>query len=380
MEKQNKVIKENNNRIGLCMIVKNESAIIERCLSSLIDIIDEYLIVDTGSTDNTIEKIQSFFTKHSKVTGKVLTHEWKNFGHNRTLSMQEAQSHLTVDWLLTIDADMILINKGFDSSKLDKSIGAYKIFQHDGPLSYTNFRLLNTKHSWKSIGVTHEFVESDNHSRELLKSLEINDIGDGGAKSDKFERDIRLLEQGLIDEPNNTRYMFYLANSYKDTEQWNKAIKWYERRIAAGGWYEEVTCSYEYIGICYEQLGKHEQAIETWLKCFEYNPNRAESLHHVGKNLREREQYHLAYLYISHAKKIKFPQNDILFINHEVYDWKVNDEYAVIAYWCGQYQESKDACEFLLSNNKTPEIQKARIQENLWFCKKALGEYDKKLK
>ncbi len=324
------------------MIVKNESAIIERCLSSLVNIIDEYLIVDTGSVDNTVEKITQFFEKHPQITGKVLQHEWKNFGYNRTISMQEAKAQLNVQWLLAIDADMVLQNLGFNANHLNSKIGAYQIIQNNGSLSYANLRLLNTNHNWKSIGVTHEFLESENHKRELLNTLTIHDIGDGGAKSDKFQRDLKLLKDGLIQEPNNTRYMFYLANTYKDVQNYSRAIEWYQKRIAAGGWIEEITCSYEYMGICYENSGNHDLAVHTWLLGFEYNPARAESLYHASKNLRERQQYNLAYLYANRAKQITYPFQDILFVNKDVYDYLIDYELTISAYYADPTRDMRN--------------------------------------
>jgi glycosyltransferase involved in cell wall biosynthesis len=360
------------NKIGLCMIVKNESAIIERCLSSLVNIIDEYLIVDTGSTDTTIEKIRQFFANYPQITGQVLTHEWKNFGHNRTLLFQEARVKLNVDWFFTIDADMVLENLGFVPQNLNAQIGAYQIIQNNGFLSYANLRLLNAKYSWQSIGVTHEFLDSENSQSELLKTLRIHDIGDGGAKADKFERDIYLLEQGLLEEPNNSRYMFYLANSYKDIRNYSSAIEWYKKRIKRGGWIEEITCSYEYLGICYESLGETELAIQTWLRGFEYNPKRAESLYRACKNLRERGEYNLAYMYAKTAKAIKYPVNDVLFINREIYEYLIDQELSIITYYVNPTEDIRGIFANLLRKN----VNYENIIANYKFYAKSLYEIE----
>lgn len=59
----------------------------------------------------------------------------------------------------------------------------------------------------------------------------INDIGDGGSKADKFIRDIKLLSKGLEENPNNDRYTFYLANSYRDSGNYEKAIEYFKREL-----------------------------------------------------------------------------------------------------------------------------------------------------
>jgi len=342
----------NKNRIGLVMIVKNESSVIQRCLSNTIGVIDEYLIVDTGSTDNTIQLIKDFFAEYPEIKGQVVSSVWKNFGYNRTESLKFAKELLNVEWLLTIDADMILVNDGFDKSKLDSKIGAYQFYQKNGTLKYANVRLMNNKYNWQSIGVTHEFLSSEEDSRKILEQLWINDIGDGGAKGDKFERDIKLLEQGLIDEPNNVRYMFYLANSYKDTQQWEKAIKWYNERIKRGGWIEEVTCSYEYLGKCYEGLGKLPQAVDVWMEGYEKNPHRAECLYNAIRVLRIQKKNHIAYHLLELAKKIPFPKNDVLFVNHNVYDHLIDTETTILAYYADPNRDVRGIFKELIANPK----------------------------
>lgn len=102
-----------------------------------------------------------------------------------------------------------------------------RLFDHDawslyqgGPGFYNkNTRLIRNRPGNSYWGVTHEYIQIvDGSSMGTFTpdELFINDIGDGGSKSNKFDRDIQLLTQGLVDLPNNDRYTFYLANSYRD--------------------------------------------------------------------------------------------------------------------------------------------------------------------
>jgi glycosyltransferase involved in cell wall biosynthesis len=75
--------------ICLNMIVKNESRVIERLLTSVAPLIDAYCICDTGSTDNTIEIIESFMTKR-KIPGKIVHEPFRDFGYNRTFAAKAA--------------------------------------------------------------------------------------------------------------------------------------------------------------------------------------------------------------------------------------------------------------------------------------------------
>ena len=88
----------------LNMIVKNESKIITRLLTSVLPIIDTYCICDTGSTDNTIELIETFF-KERGISGKIVNEAFKNFAHNRNFALKSAQG--MSDFVLLLDADLI---------------------------------------------------------------------------------------------------------------------------------------------------------------------------------------------------------------------------------------------------------------------------------
>ena len=130
-------------KICLCSIVKNESKIIERMLDSTKGICDFYSIADTGSTDETVKIIKKWY-KNNDVKGMVHHHEWKNFGHNRTLVLKASrESFKKADYLLCIDADMVLINNNFNSDNLTER--AYLIAQESNTSKYFINRILSTK-------------------------------------------------------------------------------------------------------------------------------------------------------------------------------------------------------------------------------------------
>ncbi|MEP9411523.1 MAG: glycosyltransferase family 2 protein, partial [Candidatus Brocadia sp.] len=106
--------KTSNDRptISACMIVKNEEKFLPQCLKSIKDAVDEIIIVDTGSTDKSVEIAQSF-------GAKVYHHPWNNsFSEARNHSL----SYATCDWILQIDADETL--EQADIPLLHKSITA----------------------------------------------------------------------------------------------------------------------------------------------------------------------------------------------------------------------------------------------------------------
>ena len=362
------------NSIVLNMIVKNEAKIIERCINSVYDLIDSWCIVDTGSTDGTQELIKKLLKDKP---GELLEKPWVNFGYNRNEALQHARKW--GDWILLTDADMVLVNEGFDKSKMDRKVEAYDIIQVNHGTSYYNFRILNTEKEWKCIGVTHEYYDCEGglKVRDQIKTLWFNDISDGGSKDDKFERDIRLLTQGLKDEPWNSRYMFYLAQSYRDTQQWDESIHWYQKRIDMGGWDEEVWYSQYMVGWCMIHRGDDWYSfMPEIMKAWTMRPWRCEPIWILGVEARKRNMLPQAYALSKAAAQIPFPDKDLLFIANPAYEFIALDEFAANAFHMGKFDESENASIHLLKNPKIDAKNRGRIRKNLWFSQKNLGKFN----
>jgi len=301
-------------------MIKNEEKILKRCLESVENLVDYFCITDTGSTDNSLAIAEEFLQTHK---GKVFNDEWKNFGHNRSLSFLNAKEYLSsvecnlnTTYGLLIDADMVFVQGKLLDQQLT-SIG-YKFIQVNGNLEYHNTRLVRMDYPWKCVGVTHEYW--DGHTESLPKSIcFIDDHNDGGSKSDKFERDERLLLQGVQDEPTNVRYVFYLAQTYKCVGKWKDAITMYKKRISMGGWADEVWYSMYMIGLCHKSLNNIHK-FEYWMqKAYDERPWRSEPLYELAKYFRETSKHHKAYYYCLVGSAIKFPENDALFVEKTPY-------------------------------------------------------------
>jgi len=325
------------------MIVKNESKIITRLLDSIVDIIDSFLICDTGSSDKTVQLINEYFLAHGK-PGKVIVEPFKNFEHNRTFALQACENNPDIDYVLLMDADMVLM-KGpeFNLDKFKNQLltaDVFHLFQGSDRFSYKNVRIVKNNMGIKYWGVTHEVISTPDgtkYSQIERSTLFIDDIGDGGAKADKFERDIRLLTQGLVEKPNNDRYTFYLANSYRDSGNKEKAIEMYKKRIEIGGWFDEVWHSYYSIGRCYSWLGQSEMAIAYWLLAYDYFPKRLENIYEIIHHYRNKSKHKLAYEFYKIAQEqlrnVDKSKIDYLFLQNDVYDYKIDYEYTITGYY-----------------------------------------------
>lgn len=129
--------------IGLSMIVKDEASVIERCLERVAPLVDYVLIADTGSSDDTVERIEAFLQSRN-IPGHVVRHTWANFAHNRTLALREMQARKEIDYVFTIDADELLeIDAALDLSAFKAGLTAdlCEIEMGNGSLSYGRWAL-----------------------------------------------------------------------------------------------------------------------------------------------------------------------------------------------------------------------------------------------
>ena len=330
------------------MIVKNESKIITRLFDSLSEIIDCYCICDTGSTDNTVALITEYFAARN-IPGCVITEPFKNFEHNRTFSLHACKDAANTggtyaDYILLMDADMVL-ERGpqFDATqfklKLDTA-DVFHLFQGSDRFSYKNVRIVKNSLNISYWGVTHEVISTPDGTKydQIERAVAfINDIGDGGAKADKFTRDIRLLTEGLVEKPNNDRYTFYLANSYRDNGEREKAIEMYKKRIEIGGWFDEVWQSYYNIGRCYSWSGEPEKAVVYWMLAYDHFPKRLENIYEIIHYYRNQSKHKLVYEFYCMAMRqlegVDKSKIDYLFLQNDIYDYKLNYEYTISGYY-----------------------------------------------
>jgi glycosyltransferase involved in cell wall biosynthesis len=334
----------------LILMIRNESKIIERCLHAVASAVDAFCIHDTGSSDNTCELVQEFLKTH---TGCLTTSEWKDFGYNRTQSFLAAQDYLRrTGWDLPntygilLDADMVFHVESLRTQTLG-DIG-YTIIQKNGSLEYPNCRLVRMDYNWVCRGVTHEYW--DGPTKPLVKSIcWIDDKNDGGCKSDKFERDARLLEKGIQDEPENVRYMFYLAQTYHCLGRHKEAIEMYKKRFNAGGWEEERWYSLYMIGQTYLTLGDVPKFEKYMLQAHALRPQRSEPLYKLAKYFREKSQHYKAYHYTRIGLSTPMP-DDALFLETDIYKELFRYEETICLFYLNQKRDGlRKSMEYLLT-------------------------------
>jgi glycosyltransferase involved in cell wall biosynthesis len=362
----------------LILMIKNEEKILKRCLEAVASIVDCFCICDTGSTDNTVKIANEFLETH---TGCLSVVPWKNFGYNRSASFDKAQSYVrnVLEWNLTdvygllLDADMVFIPGTLKKQVLTEP--GYSLIQMNGEIEYHNCRLVRMDYPWKCVGVTHEYW--DGPTKNIPKSVcYIDDRNDGGCKHDKFQRDRTLLEKGLNDEPTNGRYMFYLAQTYKCLDLYKESIKMYKKRIATGGWSEELWYSHYMIAEMYASMKNYPKFEEWMLRAHAYRPSRSEPLAKLAEHFRIVGQHYKSYHYIQLGRTIPFP-DDSLFVESKVYQGKFDYEASIIEYYVSSDKKVglRSSVRYLLKND----YLMSNVLSNIGFYVKPLNSKIKPL-
>ena len=331
-------------RVVLLLMVRNESRIIQRCLEAAASDVDAVLLADTGSEDDTIALAEACCERLEKPL-HVVHHEWRDFGHNRTLSLEAAVEYarslgwdLDASWAFAQDPDMVWRPKKPVRTWLDETrLDSYLLRQTNVGMEYENLRLLRLSRPWRSLGVTHEHWDCDGASLARCSPDlgSFDDLGDGGCKADKFERDERLLLDGLTSDPTNTRYFFYLAQTYWYMKRYAEAAEWYVRRIAKplGLDDEEVWYSTYRVAHCHVLLEDLVEGEHWAQKAARSNPGRAEALMLLVEAFRVKEHWFKAWHYLLLAEAVPPATKPYLFYELEAHGHRRAFEKSVLSFY-----------------------------------------------
>ena len=306
--------------ISLCMIVKNEEMNLARCLDSVADLVEEIIIVDTGSKDRTVE-IASHYTT------KVYSHPWKDdFSDARNYSFSKA----AMDYCMWMDADDILEEREKDKFlKLKQSLTPdidmvmmkyHTAFDEAGKPSFSYFRerWIRNCGLYRWIGAVHEVIPPK--GRILYSDLGICHKKTGPGSPDRNLKIYqKLLAEGKRLEP---RQQYYYGRELYYHEEYKEAVCVFEQfLLSEEGWIENKIEACAICARCYEKLGQEQAALLTLLRSMSFDLPRAELCCEIGKYFLEHESfYHAIYWY---ETALKIPKNEYSggFILSDCYDY-----------------------------------------------------------
>ena len=292
-----------------------------------------------------------------------------------------------VSYVLMIDADdKVVIGEGFDPKAFKTGLthDLYDIQIRHGGSRFTRPQLWANKLPFCFKAVLHEYLEAPPTpiSRDDAQGFYI-ETGRGGARSQnprKYQDDAATLEKALTAETDPfliSRYTFYLAQSYKDCGEREKALANYRKRTELGFWVEEIFVSFYKSAKLMDALGEPaDEVIAACMKATEMSASRAEALHYAARFCRSKGRSEEGYQFAERGLALPLPPGG-LFVETWIYDYGLLDELAINGYWSGHYRESLDACLRMLACPALPEDQRSRVLQNARFaCDKLPGDRD----
>lgn len=306
--------------ISLCMIVKNEEMHIARCLNSIAELVEEIIIVDTGSTDQTVEIVSNY-------TSKIYSYLWNDdFSEARNYSFSKA----SMDYCMWMDADDILEEAEKDkflqlkqSLSPDTDIVMMKYntgFDEAGRPSFSYFRerWIRNCLQYRWIGAVHEVIPPNG-------SIIYSDIAISHKKMNAGDpnRNLKIYQKMLADgktlEP---RQQYYYGRELYYHKQYEKAISVFEQFLRSPeGWIENKIEACSICANCYSHIGQEQSALVTLLRSMSFDLPRAELCCDIGKYFLEHENYYNAIYWYETALNTQKNEYSGGFVLPDCYDY-----------------------------------------------------------
>lgn len=255
--------------IGAVIVAKNEERYIQPTLLAVKPMLDWWTVVDTGSTDRTIDLVHETM---DGVPGELHERPWVSYGANWTEAMGLARDK--ADWLIRLDADWKVSTvpgtREWLNSDPDPTTDIWQVPIWDNGMTWHLPLILRGSLDWEYLGPCHEYLDAKGRKQRQILGFEVAHMRPGGHDPERFHEYIRLLaDDCAAGEP---RAVFYTAESYRFIGDKEKAIEFYRRRVSIKNGFPEESWYAAY------QAARLSRDVEELLYVWRQRPWRSEPL------------------------------------------------------------------------------------------------------
>lgn len=333
-------------------MVKNEEQAIEATLKPFFEAgVQNYLILDTGSTDTTIATILRLFEQYNITHGYVCEKPWVDFATSRNHALEFAEELFPrALFFLMIDAEWYTHNvesllEFCDTHRNDtETIYLCKVTNNE--FTFTNFldRLFKAHAGIRFVGKVHECPNQAATVQVPNFYICYEPSQQGQDKShQRWFKDCNALLQDYETDPANPRTLFFLGRTYESLSDYENARFWFEKRCEIVGAKSENYMAHYKLARNYENLNNWHCALQFYLKAFSMEPKRIEPLIQITYHYVETGDYAIAYLFAKHATTISLAEQEFMFIETINYDLVRYNLLSFAAWYVGEYEIGKQA-------------------------------------
>lgn len=347
-----------DNLLHLAMIVKNGGNSFREMLEKNINSFDRWTILDTGSTDNTLEIINDVLVGKKK--GNLFQEPFINFMESRNRCLDLAGEKCK--YIIMLD-DTYIINgnlRGFLSEmRGDQNASSLSLYISDNKMKYTSNRIIKSHKKLRFIYKIHEIIQIKNNFNMLIpENINIFDISSNYMTERTLKRkefDLKLLFEMVEEEPDVSRHLYYIGQTYFLLNEYEKAFKYYILRTEHHdeGFVQEKLDSYFQAGyIAMVHLNKPlSECEDLFRKSYELDKKRPDSLYYmamINKILGDRRG---AFEKFKEAHSVGCPNDTQYNIKPNITFYFIPLESVELAYEFKDYNYGLSLCETFLINN-----------------------------
>lgn len=346
----------------VALMIKNEAPVIADTLKPMVKAgIDSFLIFDTGSTDDTIEKVNQFFRDNGILNYTIIQENFVDFATSRNRALDLVDEYFPqATFVLMPDAEWLIYNGekllSFCKDNKNDNHASYLIrMVYNGSLEFCVDRLMRRSCHCRFKGPVHEYLVRPSVTATPSDIYFVMNTTQYGAEKtrNRWKRDIGYLLKAYAEEPTNARTAFYLGQTYACLGDKDNAFRFYQLRSQLPSWAEEDYETIYRLGDTVEDLAlkdTHHQTIYDWplalwyyLQAYSMRPCRIEPLIRIAQHYMSQKDYATAFLFAWRAYETPYPTNEILFVSKEMYTYTRYDIIAQCGLNIEQYEKGLEA-------------------------------------
>lgn len=353
-------------KICLSLFVQNDESKIEACLENIPDWVDCVSIYDQGSTDQTLAIVKKFFTDN-QILGTIQKQKELELEATQILAIQAAQKMIRMyqwpsenTYILCLDpTQFIKTSSHFEKNNLGDADSYFLLQKTDSFASYEPC-LFRASLLWNYNSDDAYWSCETSYENQKCNSLFLE-------KQPKTAQEIEQLRQTLEHNLPTLHNLFQLAQLYRETKEYEKAILLYQQRIENEEDFEEYWFSKYMLGECYENLDKWDEALYWYLEAYQTGPDRAEPLMKVVVHYRLLGCNDLAYIFAKFGSLLPASNDQIHFSPYPVESYRFDEELSIVSYYTQFKEDGYEAISNLVLRREIPSWRRHHAYRNLLF-------------